>query len=227
VTIEWTVTGSVLNLRWIERGGPSASAPAKRGFGMTLIERSAKSEGGEATQLFEPEGLTWKISMTLPHTNVRREIAGEQADLISAPPRRRNEGRSDKAAAPLAGYRFLVIEDEPLIALDLVDTLEGAGAEVAPPVSTEAESLQAVDDGGFGCALLDGNLHGRSVETIAAALARRNVPFVFVTGYGQAGLPRAFNHVPVLSKPVSVEQLLDTTAGMLSGAAKVVRLKSR
>ncbi|HUI14062.1 MAG TPA: ATP-binding protein [Xanthobacteraceae bacterium] len=227
VTVHWTVAGDVLNLQWIERGGPRVSVSARRGFGTTLIERSAKSEGGEATQLFEPEGLTWKISMALPHSDARREIGGERTELIMPVPRQGNELRSSETAEPLAGFRFLVIEDESLIALDLVDTLESAGARVAPPVSTEKESLQAIETGDFDCALLDGNLHGHSVEGIAAALTRRNVPFVFVTGYGQAGLPAAFKHVPMLSKPVSVDQLLDTVTGMLSGASKVVQLRSR
>jgi two-component sensor histidine kinase len=70
VTVNWSVIGDVLNLQWVERGGPTVSAPTRRGFGTALIEQSAKSEGGNAQQLFEPEGITWKISLTLPYTDV-------------------------------------------------------------------------------------------------------------------------------------------------------------
>jgi two-component sensor histidine kinase len=48
VAISWSVAGDVLNLQWVERGGPKVSAPTQRGFGTTLIEQSAKSEGGNA-----------------------------------------------------------------------------------------------------------------------------------------------------------------------------------
>ena len=119
----------------------------------------------------------------------------------------------------------LVIEDESVIALDVVDRLEGAGAEVAPPVSTEQESLQVIEDGKFDCALLDGNLHGRPVTEIAAALTRRKIPFVFITGYGRAGLPDTFKQAPMLSKPVSDEQLLAAVIGIVSRPRKVLPIK--
>ena len=35
--------------------------PTKRGFGTTLIEQSAKSEGGVAELVFEPEGIAWRF----------------------------------------------------------------------------------------------------------------------------------------------------------------------
>ena len=44
VTISWSVAGAELRLRWEERGGPVVHAPAKRGFGRTLIEQSAKEK---------------------------------------------------------------------------------------------------------------------------------------------------------------------------------------
>ena len=58
IAINWTVIADMLNVQWVERGGPIVSAPSRRGFGTTLIEQSAKSEGGKAEQLIEPDGLT-------------------------------------------------------------------------------------------------------------------------------------------------------------------------
>jgi FixJ family two-component response regulator len=74
--------------------------------------------------------------------------------------------------------------------------------------------------------LLDANLHGRSVENIAAALTRHKIPFVFVTGYGRTGLPAAFQHAPVLAKPASEDQLLEAITELVSGPPKVVRLNA-
>jgi hypothetical protein len=45
----------------------------------------------------------------------------------------------------LAGMRFLVVEDEPLIALDIVPVLERAGALVAGPVGTVDEALLLIE----------------------------------------------------------------------------------
>ena len=161
--------------------------------------------------------------MTLPHSDPRHEPATAQVELVT--PTEPDEAFSPEPAAQLVGLRFLVVEDESLIALDLVDRLKRAGAEVAPPVSTENESLQIIEDGGFDCALLDANLHGRPVTGIAAALTRHRIPFVLVTGYGRAGLPDSLKQAPVLSKPVSDEQLLEAVTGLVSTPPKLAQLK--
>ena len=225
IAINWTVMADMLNVQWVERGGPIVSAPSRRGFGTTLIEQSAKSEGGKAEQLIEPDGLTWKISMRLPHTDGRQQADADEAGLLRPSPAPLWAPGAEPEA-PFAGRRFLVVEDESLIALDLVDTLEKLGAEEAQAVSTEQESLALLKESAFDCALLDANLHGRSVENIAAALTRHKIPFVFVTGYGRTGLPAAFQHAPVLAKPASEDQLLEAITELVSGPPKVVRLNA-
>jgi len=109
----------------------------------------------------------------------------------------------------LAGKRFLIVEDEPLVALDLVAGLKKGGAEVLGPVGTAQDALRLIEGTLLHGALLDANLRGHPVDDIAAALTRRRVPFVFVTGYGRESLPHAFSRVAMLSKPFSVQQLLD------------------
>jgi hypothetical protein len=64
-----------------------------------------------------------------------------------------------------------------LIALDIVAGLESAGVEVTGPIGTVDEALRIIDSASFDAVLLDANL-----RDIAAALTRRNIPFVFVTG---------------------------------------------
>jgi len=221
VAVNWSVKGGRLHLQWVERGGPPVRLPVSRGFGTTLIEQSAKSEGGSARMLCEAEGITWQIELALS------ESAGAHApasELVSqAPPP--EAVLSAKPRPILAGLRFLVVEDEPLIALSLVDTLENAGAQVSEPVGTEKEALQAIEQGELDGALLDANLHGRPVQEIAAALTRRGVPFVFVTGYGREGAPGGFRHVPVVTKPFTDRQLLDAVTGLVIKSGSVVKLK--
>ncbi len=118
-----------------------------------------------------------------------------------------------------------MVEDEPLIALDLTDVLERAGARVAGPVGTESEALRVIAEGTFDAALLDANLHGRSVDEVAAALTRRNIPFVFVTGYGDVGLRTSFRNAPVLAKPVSERQLIATLLRLRPRSEGVVQLR--
>ena len=225
VAVSWTVAGEMLNLQWVERGGPAVSAPTRRGFGTTLIEQSARSEGGRAERLIESDGLTWAISLRMPPAVARPGGDADEPRMVRPSPEPL-QAKALEPKAPFADLRFLVVEDELLIALNLVDTLERYGASEARAVSSERECLQLLEENAFDCALLDANLHGRSVENIAAALSRRQIPFVFVTGYGRAGLPPEFQQLPVLAKPVSDEQLVETvTTLMAKPPAKVVRLR--
>jgi CheY-like chemotaxis protein len=222
VAVSWIVQGDMLNLQWIERGGPIVHAPSRRGFGTTLIERSAHSEGGEAEQLIEPEGMTWKISMQLP-PSARRQGFDEKPTLIKPAALAAKGAPPLESTGALAGLRFLV-EDETLIAMDLVDTLQRLGADEAKATSTEQGCLELLDANAFDCALLDANLHGRRVDDVAAALTRRKIPFVFITGYGRSGLPAAFQQAPVLAKPVSKEHLIEAITAVVLRPRKVVRL---
>ena len=92
-----------------------------------------------------------------------------------------------------------------------------------PGRARRSEALQALESGAFDGAVLDANLHGLPVDDIAAALTRRNIPFVFVTGYGQVGLPASFKHTPVVAKPFNDRQLLDALVGSMTRSADVVR----
>ena len=119
----------------------------------------------------------------------------------------------------LSGKRLLVVEDEPLIALDIVGNLQDAGADVVGPAGTEADALQLIKCTLLDGALLDANLHGRAVDEIAAELVRRSIPFVFVTGHSREALPRAFAKTAILDKPFSKEQLLSEVNQLVSREA--------
>jgi hypothetical protein len=74
-------------------------------------------------------------------------------------------------------------------------------------------------------ALLDANLHGRAVDDIAVALTRRDVPFIFVTGYGREGVRSSFKNVTVLSKPVSDKQLIQAVCALLKRDVNVLQFR--
>jgi CheY-like chemotaxis protein len=184
VTIGWSVADAMLRLRWEERGGPVVHAPARRGFGRTLIEQSAKGEGGDALMSIEAEGVVWNITLPLGEHQPMKSSA---AEFVSAAAH--GVATSVGKDMPrLAGKRVLVVEDEPLVALDIVAELEGAGADVVGSAGTAKEALHIIDNTLLDAALLDANLRGHPVGEIAAALAARNVPFLFVTGYGAGKL---------------------------------------
>ena len=120
--------------------------------------------------------------------------------------------------ASLEGIRVLVVEDEYLVAVLIEDMLESAGCVVTGPISRIPEALDAVDHDTYDAALLDINLGGERVDPVAQALTNRNVPFVFVTGYGATGLPGEFAERPHICKPFRMADLLGTLSGLVKPA---------
>ncbi|WP_106638661.1 response regulator [Allosphingosinicella vermicomposti] len=210
VRLNWTLADNKLDMDWVETGGPAVAAPSRRGFGTSLIERSLKAEGGIAQASYDPDGLHWRL--TLPYEGNIALDAGEDRiapQITSAPVR----------AGIVQGKRFLVIEDEPLVALDLLSLLHDAGVEAVGPAATAEDALRIIGKTALDGALLDGNLQGQAVDEVAAALTQRNVPFLFVSGYGPEHLPRDFADVPILTKPFNPELLLESMANLVDAVA--------
>lgn len=211
VLIRWTVAHEFLHLRWEERGGPPVRAPTSRGFGTTLIEQSSKGQGGDARMSFGDDGLVWEIRLALSRPVVQESDAlagGVRGGASVDPPIHVVE----KTNGGLSGKRFLVIEDEPLVALEIARVLEEAGAQIVASTGTADEALRLIEANALDAALLDGNLHRRPVDEIATALTQRKIPFLFVTGYGPDSLPTSFRNVAILPKPFSPQELLEAAA---------------
>lgn len=97
--------------------------------------------------------------------------------------------------------RILVVEDEPLVAMDIEDVLGEMGVDAVGPASSVEGAMAAVTAGGLDGALLDVNLRGEPVTPVADALAASGTPFVFLTGYGPDGIPAPHRGRPLLIKP--------------------------
>jgi CheY-like chemotaxis protein len=113
-------------------------------------------------------------------------------------------------AGELKGRRFLVVEDEYLIAADLAASLQALGVEVAGPAASVAEALRLleVDHDRLDGAVLDINLRHERVYPVADVLRARGVPFVFTTGYDASVVPSLYMDVPRCEKPVDERRLL-------------------
>lgn len=62
--------GATLVMRWTENGGPPVSAPATRGFGISLIERLTKRRvSGETVLDWRPEGLRCCVELPITPAN--------------------------------------------------------------------------------------------------------------------------------------------------------------
>ena len=107
----------------------------------------------------------------------------------------------------LSGTRVLVVEDEAIIAMMAEDMLTDLGCEVAAIETTLSGALERAGGGDFDVALLDMNLNGDDSGPVASRLQAAERPFVFTTGYGDAGRPAGFEDVPLVCKPYRASDL--------------------
>jgi DNA-binding response OmpR family regulator len=112
-----------------------------------------------------------------------------------------------KNQAPPQRLRVLVVEDEMLLAMVMEDTLLDFGCDVVGPVARVADGVRIANSERLDGAILDINLAGATVYPIARELAQRNIPFMFVSGYGEDNLPQEWRNRPRLQKPVDPRDL--------------------
>jgi CheY-like chemotaxis protein len=109
----------------------------------------------------------------------------------------------------LKGIRVLIVEDNYVVADALEYLIDGYEGSVTAIVPTVERAIEALTTGDVDIAVLDINLHGASVVPVAEHLRARGVPFVFLTGYGDADiLPAHLRDQPRLDKPVDAERLV-------------------
>src|SRR5436190_20932093 len=89
----------------------------------------------------------------------------------------------------LAGCRLLIVEDETVVTMLLADMLVTLGCEVIASAQTVATALEILNGTtALDAAILDVNLGGEKVWPVADALNRREISFIFCTGYGLTGI---------------------------------------
>ena len=225
LSVSWQVKtngGRNLLLEWKERAGPRVSAPKRRGFGTTLIERTLETHGGEASVVYDSEGMTASIRLPLPQQEKQRTGGGKHAPGGANEP---SVPEKSSQRTRLDGKRVIVIEDEPLLSMDMESSLTDMGCEVSGSAGTIVEARMLVARTSCDAALLDVNLAGHPVDELAAALTRKNIPFAFVTGYGRSALPPGFRDALVLGKPFNDDQLRAVLERLLHPAADVVQMR--
>lgn len=114
---------------------------------------------------------------------------------------------TDEVWDSLRDLRVLLVEDDPLICLDLESSLAELGA-IVTAVSDVAAALKVVATTDLDFAVLDFELGVQTSEPVARAARARNVPFLYLSGYSEHD--ERFAHWPgidVLVKPLSAARI--------------------
>ena len=112
--------------------------------------------------------------------------------------------------------RILIVEDEILIAISLEAALSSGGFEPVGPYGQVEQAVTVAERESLDGAVLDVNLGGTKVFPVADALAARNIPFLFLTGYSTGQLPPQYQDATVLSKPFQEQHIVARIGSMVA-----------
>jgi two-component sensor histidine kinase/CheY-like chemotaxis protein len=217
LTITWRLDPSAANgeqlvITWREIGGPTVKEPVSKGFGSSVTGPMVrKGLEAEVDISFLPEGLTWRLSCEAERIIAQGQPPRIEVSEASLQP------RASMTPSSTTG-RVLVLEDEPLVGMEIAEALERAGFTVLGPVSSNADAMELLAEQGCDAAVLDVNLGRETSEPTARKLAADNVPFVTLTGYAPDQVPAAFHASRLLTKPILTEVLVAELAKQLGRA---------
>jgi DNA-binding response OmpR family regulator len=118
----------------------------------------------------------------------------------------------------LRGRSVLVVENEVLIAMDIVQALESAGAN-ATMTTTVRHALILAEHDGLSAAIMDHALSDGDSTKLCARLKERGIPYLSYSGYEP--VEGASKDAPHIMKPVSMDTLLRAMEGLLAGPARI------
>ena len=202
LTVRWTFNetdGCVVN--WVESDGPRVAPPSRQGFGTVLIHRSISYDlGGESEVSYNPEGV--QATLRIPARHASRDARSQTANLPA-------KGAAAPSSTGLNALRVLIVEDEMLIAINLEQILLDAGVSDITTAASAEDALQKLRNAWPDVAILDVNLGRETSLTVAEELARREIPFMLTTGYGdRSGLVEQFSNVTIVNKPYEASTII-------------------
>ena len=218
VKVLWSrLSAGQLRFVWQEFGGPRASPPTRKGFGLTILQTAAADLGAIANSDFRAEGFVYTLQgpfeLVQPGATVL-PFGGSthKATLASA------KSKSGNGPEPC---RILVVEDEALVALQLQNDLEQHGCHVVGPARSLKHGLQLAAQERLDAAFVDISLGRDTSAAIADQLLAREIPFVFATGYSEtAMLPEHLREIPKLSKPYGTKEICDALGRLIPQKSK-------
>ena len=133
-------------------------------------------------------------------------------DLRAGPKHTAGDAASDRLVRANERLRFIVVEDDALIAFELAQTIEGSGGEIIGTAATADDAAMLAADTAPDVVVIDLHLKGRGDGLSAAQAIRKRCPaaVLFITGSADAAViarVRAFNGSAPLFKPLRYGEL--------------------
>lgn len=122
---------------------------------------------------------------------------------------------ADKTPTPKRP-RVFILEDSPLISLDLATAAEDLGCEVVGPVyALSPELTDIAERGDVDVAIIDIVLTNGNSDAIIRAFRERGVPVIISSGLMNTTVKHQYPDTEVLGKPFSLEELRSAMSRLL------------
>ena len=200
-----------------------APSPNQRLALYELVTRRFNAGGG---RLMAAHGLSQQQRQLLLLTHLE-EMHVEDAAPILGMNHADAEALLERAREQLhsaAATDVLIIEDEPIIAMDIEELVEGCGHRVVGVAATEADAVAIAGREQPGLILADINLGqgGDGTHAVARILKEHHVPVIFVTACPERLLTgEALEPVFVITKPFEPLTLSIATYQAVTGGVRL------
>ena len=118
----------------------------------------------------------------------------------------------------LDGRSILIVEDEPLIVMDITQAFEGTGAALTTTNSLH-QALVLVEHDGLAGAILDHALGDGDSTLLYERLRERGIPFIIYSGFANE---KARARAPHVSKPAAPGELVAAMEELIRGSSQAV-----
>ncbi|WP_341367787.1 HWE histidine kinase domain-containing protein [Yoonia sp. BS5-3] len=207
-----------LSIVWQETGGPRVNHPNELGFGMAMIEQAIPHElGGTAEVRFEESGLC--AEFTIP----KKHLVSGRHQVVAKLSRRTPIELEPMPEVPAYLHKgcVIILEDNFIVAKEMADQIRDSGASDIRIFATPDAVFEELDRVVPSLVVLDVNLsNGVTSSGVAARLHELDIPFLFVTGYGdELELDEMFSDAPRLLKPITVSEFNHAVAKLKPSGA--------
>jgi DNA-binding response OmpR family regulator len=121
-----------------------------------------------------------------------------------------------------AHHTVLLVEDDPLVGMDVERVLADAGYRVIGPAGNSADALAILGRESPDLTILDLNLHGEMAFAVFDVLDEAGRPFIILSGHSRQVVPSRHARRPFLQKPCDDRVLLRAVHAAIGDQARKV-----
>ncbi len=214
------------SLKELVSGSSEAAGGSARGVRLALYRLATQQFGRRGAASLRGDKLTLRQRELLLLTQLEELPLDDAATIVGIDARAAEDelGQAREHLRDAAETDVLIIEDEPIIAMDIEELVRSCGHRVVGVAATESEAVEMAANTEPGLILADINLGtgGDGTNAVARILRRHQAPVIFVTAYPERLLTgETVEPAFVITKPFDPMTLAIATYQAVTGGLQL------